>query len=73
MMKIKLAFQAALYYRFLPRASFNEYQAHGLSIHFHLPWAGISWPFRPDIQNQNWTKFRFVALYTAELNMIKPG
>jgi len=42
----KLAFQAALYSRLIPRAPFNEYQACGLSIHFHLPWAGISWPFR---------------------------
>ena len=49
----KLAFQAALYYRLIPRAPFNEYQACGLSIHFHLPWAGISWPFRPGMHNQH--------------------
>ena len=51
----KLAFQAALRGRHIPRAPFNEYQACGLSIHFHLPWARLSWPFRPDMQNQDWT------------------
>jgi hypothetical protein len=61
----KLAFQAALYYRLIPRASFNEYQACGLSIHFHLPWANLSWPFRP--HSQDWTKSKLIALKTAEL------
>ena len=32
----KLALQAALHYRQLPRAPFNEYQACGLSIHFYF-------------------------------------
>ena len=45
----KLAFQAALYYPLIPRAPFNDYKACGLSIHFYLPWASISWPFRPGV------------------------
>ena len=62
----KLAFLAALYYRHIPRALFNENQACGLSIHFHLPWAEIDWPFRPEMNKQNRTKPVFVALKEAE-------
>jgi hypothetical protein len=64
MMKIKLAFQAANCTTSLTQGAVQWVLFLRYKTSFHLPWAGISWPFRPE--EHYWLCFLIVLTFNKK-------